>query len=122
MIKGKVFLTGGSGTLGKAIIRRAHDKNWPCGITVFSRDPVKQFPIKKEYPDVNFILGDVTDFSTLANAIAGHDVVLHLAAQKHIPTGEFNVMQTIGVNLTGSINVAEACLQNQVKKVVGKVL
>lgn len=118
MIRGKLFLTGGSGTLGKAIIRRAHKENWPCGITVFSRDPVKQFPIKKKYPDVNFIIGDVADFTALSNAIAGHDVVLHLAAQKHIPTGEFNVMQTISVNLQGSINVAEACLQNMVGKVV----
>ena len=45
-----------------------------------------------------------TDFGLLKGAIAGHDVVLHLAAQKHIPTGEFNVMQTIQVNLQGSIN------------------
>jgi len=119
MIEGKVFLTGGTGTLGKAIIRRAHEEDWPCEITVFSRDPMKQFPIKKEYPDVKFVVGDVCDFATLANAIAGHDIVLHLAAQKHIPTGEFNVMQTISVNLNGSINVAEACYHNLVKKVVG---
>jgi len=118
MIKGKVFLTGGSGTLGKAILKRGHEENWPCEFTVFSRDPVKQFPLKKKYPNVNFMIGDVTDFGALTNAIAGHDIVLHLAAQKHIPTGEFDVMQTIQVNLQGSINVAEACLQNLVKKVV----
>jgi len=118
MIKGKVFLTGGSGTLGKAILKRGHEENWPCEFTVFSRDPVKQFPLKKKYPSVNFMIGDITDFGALTNAIAGHDIVLHLAAQKHIPTGEFNVMQTIQVNLQGSINVAEACLQNLVKKVV----
>lgn len=119
MLKGKVFITGGSGTLGKAIIRRAHDLDWPCEITVFSRDPMKQFPIKKEYPGVRFLVGDVTDYVVLANAMAGHDIVLHLAAQKHIPVGEFNVMQTISVNLQGSINVAEACVQNLVKKCVG---
>ena len=119
MIEGKVFLTGGSGTLGKAVIRRAHSEGWPCEITVFSRDPMKQFPIKKEYPNVSFVIGDITDFVTLKNAIAGHDIVLHLAAQKHIPTGEFNVMQTIDVNLMGSINVAQACIENLVKKVVG---
>lgn len=119
MIKGKLFLTGGSGTLGKAIIRRAHEENWPCEITVYSRDPMKQFPIKKEYPDVKFVIGDVADFELLSNAMAGHDIVLHLAAQKHIPTGEFNVMQTINVNLIGSINVAQASIQNLVKQVVG---
>jgi len=119
MIKGKLFLTGGSGTLGKAIIRRAHEENWPCEITVYSRDPMKQFPIKKEYPKVKFVIGDIADFELLSSAIAGHDIVLHLAAQKHIPTGEFNVMQTINVNLIGSINVAMASVQNLVKKVVG---
>lgn len=119
MIEGKVFITGGSGTLGKAFIRRAFDEKWNCDITVFSRDPIKQLALKKEYPDVNFILGDITDFSSLSLAIVGHDVVIHMAAQKHIPTGEFNVMQTISVNLNGSINVAEACIQNMVKKCVG---
>jgi len=119
MIEGKIFLTGGSGTLGKAFIKRAHEEKWSCDITVFSRDPMKQFPIKKEYPDVNFIVGDICDFASLSNAIAGHDIVIHMAAQKHIPTGEFNVMQTIAVNLNGSINVAEACYHNMVKKCVG---
>lgn len=119
MLKGKVFLTGGTGTLGKAVIRRAHEENWPCEITVFSRDPIRQLKLKSEYPNVRFVLGDITDYGTLLHAMGGHDIVLHLAAQKHIPTGEFNVMQTISVNLQGSINVAEACLSNLVKKCVG---
>lgn len=119
MIEGKLFITGGAGTLGKAVIRRANQEGWPCDITVFSRDPMKQIALKKEYPSVNFILGDVTDFQSLKLAMAGHDVVLHLAAQKHIPVGEFNVMMTINVNLVGSINVAQACVENMVKKCVG---
>lgn len=119
MLTGKVFITGGSGTLGKAVIRRSYQEGWPCEITVFSRDPVKQFAIKKEYPHVNFVLGDVTDYQSVYQAMAGHDIVIHMAAQKHIPTGEFNVVQTIDVNLNGSQNVAIAAMANLVKKVVG---
>ena len=119
MIEGKLFITGGTGTLGKAVIRRAYSEGWPCEITVFSRDPMKQIALKKEYPEVKFVIGDIKDYGALQLAMLGHDVVLHLAAQKHIPTGEFNVMETINVNLIGSVNVAQACIENMVKKCVG---
>lgn len=115
----KVFMTGGSGTLGKAIVKRATEENWDCEFTVFSTDTMKHAKMRAKYPHVRYLVGDVRDYGTLHNAIAGHDIVLHLAAVKHIPVSEINSIDTIGVNIDGSLNVLNACVAHQVKQVLG---
>lgn len=117
MIEGKLFITGGAGFLGRGIIRRALDEKWPCDITVFSRDEVKHSNVKRQYPSVNFIRGDVSnDLEQLKGAVMGHDVVIHAAATKVIPVAEYNVVKTIYDNVIGTINVAYACAEAGVKK------
>lgn len=120
MIEGGLFITGGAGFLGRGIIQRATDENWPCNITIFSRDEVKHAKLKRQFPNVKTIRGDVAgDFDSLVNAMMGHDVVIHAAATKIIPVAEFNVVQTIRDNVIGSLNVAQAAAYAGVKQVIG---
>ena len=119
MICKKLFITGGAGTLGRAIINRAHKENWNCDISIYSTDAMKHFVVKKAFPKVNSIIGDVRDYESLSLAIAGHDMVIHGAAVKHIPVSEQSVLDTISINVDGSTNVALACIRNGVRKCVG---
>lgn len=119
IISGKILLTGGTGTLGTAIIGRAAKENWPCDITVFSRDEVKQQKIKRQYPHVRLILGDVADYDALSKAMIGHDSVWHLAAFKHIPAAERDPLACFQSNVIGSLNVARAAMDSGVKQVIG---
>jgi UDP-N-acetylglucosamine 4,6-dehydratase len=75
--------------------------------------------MKKEYPDCHYVLGDIRDISSLFCAFVGHDVVIHAAANKHIPACEDNVAEAITVNVQGSINVAMAAIEAGIKQVVG---
>lgn len=118
-LQGKVFITGGSGTLGRAIIRRATEEKWDCDITIFSRSWKAQNDIKRKYPHVKCVVGDVLDPVGLSMAIAGHDIVIHAAAMKHIVIGEENPAQVIEVNVNGSLNVLQACVENGVGEIVG---
>lgn len=119
MIKGNIFITGGTGFLGQGIIQRATVENWPCDITIFSRDEVKHEKLKRQFPKVKTIRGDVGgDFDHLLTAMTGHDVVIHAAATKIIPIAEFNVIQTIRDNVIGSINVAQAASLAGVKQCI----
>lgn len=113
----KVMITGGTGTLGRAIVPRARSMGWD--ITIFSRDPMKHYAMKQIFPDLKFVLGDITDFWALYNAMSGHDIVIHAAAMKHIPDGEHNPTAMYEINVTGSRNVAQAAVQLGIKKVVG---
>lgn len=120
MLKGSIFITGGSGFLGRAILRRAKKEKWPVRITCYSRDETKQWELKYKYPEVTCLLGDVSkDLPRLMAAMTGHDIVIHAGAIKFIDSAEYNVFETIETNIQGSINVAIAAKVAEVKTVVG---
>lgn len=118
-IEGKLLVTGGCGTLGRAIIHRATEENWNCDITVYSRDWNKHIALKRDYPNVRTVLGDILDPVSLNMAIAGHDIVIHAAAMKHVVEGEKYPLSVIENNVNGSVNVLTACVQYGVRHVVG---
>lgn len=118
MLSGRVLITGGTGYLGRGILRRAKRENWPCTFTIYSRDEMKQSVAKRDYPDARFVLGDVRDLDRLETTFVGHDTVIHTAAVKFIPEAEFNVSECIDVNVQGSRNVVMAARRAAVKNVV----
>lgn len=114
----KVLITGGSGYLGRAILRHM-GINYEHDFTVYSRDEAKQWEIAHRFPNVRLVLGDVRDEDKLEYAMAGQDVIIHAAAVKFIPEAERNVDETIGVNVEGSRAVARAAVKVGVPRVVG---
>jgi UDP-N-acetylglucosamine 4,6-dehydratase/5-epimerase len=120
MLNGKILITGGSGFLGRAILRKAKEQKWDAKFTIYSRDETKQWELKHKYPDVTCVLGDVSrDLDRLTAVMAGHDVVIHAAAVKYIPEAEWNVYETIDVNIEGSRNVTISARAAGVGKVIG---
>jgi len=119
MLTGNILITGGAGTLGRQIIKRAHEEDWDCQITIFSTDAVKHAYVRTLWPHVNCIVGDIRDAVTVYNAVAGKDIIIHAAAVKHIPESEKNSIDTFQVNVEGSINVAQAALYHNTSHVIG---
>jgi UDP-N-acetylglucosamine 4,6-dehydratase len=105
--------------LGRAIIRRATREKWDARFTVYSRDEEKQFKLRQRYPDVRCVLGDVLNLDRLMLAMQGFDTVIHASAVKFVPEAEFNVFETVDVNVRGSQNVAFAAHAARVGTVVG---
>lgn len=115
---GKVIITGGAGYLGRAILRQAKAMNWDAQFTVYSRDEEKQNRLRLRYPDVRCILGDVNDVDTLGAAVTGHDFLIHAAAVKFVPEAEFNVAETVRVNVDGTLAVARAAARAGIKTAI----
>ncbi len=115
----QVFVTGGAGFLGRALLGRLAEENPSLRVTVYSRDERKQSAVRSDFPHHNYILGDVRDLERLTLAMAGHDTVIHAAAMKYVPQAERNVEEAIAVNVDGSRNVATAALRVGVDRVVG---
>lgn len=114
MLTGSVLLTGGTGFLGRGILRR----QWPAEITVLSRDETKQAVCKERYSNAKYVLGDVTNPDTLDIFMKDIDTVIHAAAIKYIPEAEHNARECVQVNVLGTKNVIEACLRNGVQRAV----
>lgn len=117
--KGKTFLiTGGTGSLGKALIQRL--KSQGANIIVYSRDEGKQALIFGDQPDVVRVIGDVRDYDKLNVTLKRHEVdyIIHTAALKRIDDMEFYPDECVKTNINGSENVARAALENNVKKCI----
>lgn len=115
----RILITGGAGTLGTEIIRRAMEHEWGAHITIFSTDTLKHHAIKRLFPEVHCVVGDVRDPVTVYNAMAGHNIVIHTAAVKHIPDSEVNPTDTFEINVTGSRIILDAAIQHGIDRVIG---
>ena len=114
----KVLITGGSGFLGRGILRRVmRDLDWE--ITVYSRDETKQDLVRRIWPEARYILGDVRDYDLLTAAAIGHDAIIHAAAMKYIPEAELNATECVNVNIGGAQAVVRAARTAGISKVVG---
>lgn len=98
----KIFLTGGTGTLGQSLI-----KTLPYDFVVLSRDELKQAHAYQR-PGVSYVLGDVRDYGTVLEAMRGCDAVIHAAAMKRIEACEKFPNECRLTNVHGSYNVAAA--------------
>lgn len=119
-----VLITGGTGSLGKALTTNILEK-WPNvkRLVIYSRDEQKQYQMAQEfppskYPQIRFFIGDVRDFERLKRAMKGIEYVIHAAAMKHVPIAEYNPMECVKTNILGAENVINACLETDVENVV----
>ena len=111
----KVLITGGTGTLGKELIKKFY-KEWD--ITVFSRDELKQAQLQAIYPKVKFIIGDVKDYQSVSKAVRNIDVIFHCAAMKRIEVCEVNPIEAVKTNVLGTENVVMAAKEKGIKKLI----
>lgn len=109
--KEKILIVGGTGTLGKALLSIIPISS---EITVLSREEIKQQQLKRLFPKVKFVIGDIRDYESLKPHFLGKTTVFHLAAMKHVDVAEENPEEAIKINLLGSLNVAKACIESNV--------
>jgi FlaA1/EpsC-like NDP-sugar epimerase len=140
VLKGKrVLVTGGTGSLGKVLVRRllGGEMGEPAQITVFSRDEAKQhsmrlaFQHKRTATDeviyrnferlLQFRIGDVRDPHSVATALRDADVVFNAAALKQVPSCEYFPFEAVQTNVVGAENIIRAVREHRlaVETVVG---
>lgn len=98
-----ILIIGGTGSLGQKLIE--HYYNEKNRIVIFSRDELKQANLKKKYPYLECIIGDIRDSESVSSAFSRelkYDIVFHTAALKHVDLGEENVSQFVKTNYSGT--------------------
>jgi UDP-N-acetylglucosamine 4,6-dehydratase len=121
MLNGKnILITGGTGSFGKQFVRTILKNYKPNKIIIYSRDELKQYEMAQKFNDacMRYFIGDVRDLPRLLKAMSGVDFVVHAAALKHVPIAEYNPMECIKTNVIGAQNVIDACIANNVKKII----
>jgi UDP-N-acetylglucosamine 4,6-dehydratase len=116
-----ILITGGTGSFGHTFIPMTLDKFNPRRLVIYSRDEMKQWEMAKLYQNddrVRFFIGDIRDKSRLSRALKDIDFVVHAAATKIVPTAEYNPFECVKTNITGAMNLIDACIDQGVKRVV----
>ena len=116
-----ILITGGTGSFGNTFVPMTLAKYNPKKIIIYSRDEMKQWEMAKLFQRderVRFFVGDVRDRDRLYRAFDGVDYVVHAAATKIVPTAEYNPFECVKTNITGAMNLIDACIDKGIKRVV----
>jgi len=136
--KKRVLITGGTGSLGKMLTRRilSGQLGIPQSVIVFSRDEAKQHEMRMEYLNrrtvteevmyhnfertLQFKIGDVRDFHSIAQALTNVDIVFNAAALKQVPACEYFPYEAVRTNIEGAENIVRAIkeLRSNIETVV----
>ena len=104
-----ILVTGGSGFLGRHLIRRLLDKYQDIEVRTISRG---ENAIRKMLGECHSerlvpIVGDIRDVDSLKYAMRDTDTVVHLAAMKHIDLCEMYPLEAITINVIGTKNLLD---------------
>ncbi len=114
----KILILGGTGSLSQEYVKYSQNNEVKGNITVFSRDEYKQYKMKEKYPEVKYILGDIRNYESVFDAIKQVEIVINFAALKQIDTLQHNTLEAVSTNIYGTKNVARACQEIGVYKVI----
>ncbi len=107
--KEKVFITGGGGFLGKAIVKMLVNKNY--SVKSFSRN----FYQELDELGVEQIQGNLVNLGQISKSCIDCDLVFHVAAKPGI-WGKWD--DYFDVNVTGTQNVIAACKKNKIPRLI----
>lgn len=114
-----IAITGGTGSFGSMYLKKII--KYPIKeLRILSRDEEKQNTLRYIYTNkkIKFILCDVRDYKNVEINLKNVDYVIHAAALKQVPSCEFFPEEAIKTNTLGTLNVANACIANNVKKAI----
>ena len=120
-----VMVTGAAGSIGSELCRQLASFG-PKKLVLFDNGETPMHNLRLEleerFKDLDFVpvIGDVRQERRLDYVFRAHrpQVVFHAAAYKHVPLMEENPCEAVRVNVAGSRNVADKCIEYDVEKMV----
>jgi UDP-glucose 4-epimerase len=127
-----ILVTGGTGSLGNAVVERllSGRVGVPAKVTVFSRDEAKQHAMRVRFEQranatedvmyrnwertLQFRIGDVRDYHSVREAVRDVQIVLNIAALKHVPACEYFPYEAVLTNIIGPQQIVRAIRENDI--------
>jgi UDP-glucose 4-epimerase len=114
----RAFVTGAAGFIGSSLCDRLLRENWEVvGWDNFSTGQVEFVEAAKQSPRFHLVTGDNLSLEQLTKAMAGSEVVFHLAANADVRFGLEHPRKDLEQNTIATFNVLEAMRTNAIKKI-----
>lgn len=116
----RILVTGGAGFIGSHITEYLL-KNGVGFVRIFDnlstglRENIDH--LLKQYKNLEFYYGDITNLDHCREAMQGIDLVCHQAAAGSVPKSMLNPLHYHNTNVTGFLNILEAVRENGVKRI-----
>ncbi len=109
--KPRVFITGGTGFLGRHLVPRLIDEGFRLHLLVRTPERLGGLPVQR----LEVIRGDIEDFDAVCNGMDGCDYAVHAAGHFRF-WGRPSVF--FGANVAGTSNMLEAAIRTGVTKLI----
>lgn len=117
----RILVTGATGFLGRALVKRLSDDPFIERLCVLSRDEHKIYNLANQYEScysLRTFVGCVRDAGRMRTAMQGVDAVIHAAALKRIDAVINESIELDKTNVQGTVNVLQAAMESGVRKVL----
>ena len=111
----KIFITGGAGYVGAVLTPHLISKGFK--VTVFDLMIYGDNLLKKD-SNLKIVKGDIRDTELLNKALAGHDILIHLACISNDPSFELNPKLGKSINLDAFVPLVETAKKNSIKRFI----
>jgi len=117
LLKNKsILITGGAGSLGTVLV----EKLLMCQIKqirVLDINEHALFQVKRKFQDdrLRILFGNISNTDRLEMACDGIDIIIHAAALKNLEITEFNAIDSIEINVNGTLNMIKTAIKKQPK-------
>lgn len=114
-----ILVTGGAGFIGShvctALVEKGHAVRCFESFATGKRENIAHLDGRKGF---TLVTGDIRQGVDVAKAVHGMDMIVHLAALGSVPRSIADPLASEAANLTGFLNVLEACRVNGIERLV----
>jgi dTDP-glucose 4,6-dehydratase len=122
----RVLVTGAAGFIGSHYVRSMLSGDYPgfedAEVTVFDKltyaGNLENLAPVADSSRYRFVQGDICDPTQVAEAIAGHDIVLNFAAESHVDRSIYGAAEFVVTNVLGAQTLFDACVRAGTGRVV----
>lgn len=114
-----ILITGGAGSIGSCLVRTLLEAD-PRSVILLDNNEGALYDLEQDLKSskVSAVITDVNDKQMMEPLFDGVDFVFHLAALKNVPMCEYNPYEAVKTNVTGTRNVIDLCLRENVEKMI----
>ncbi|KAG0511278.1 MAG: UDP-glucose 4-epimerase [Nitrosopumilales archaeon] len=114
----KIFVTGGAGFIGSALVKSFLEKNYTVMIFDNFSNSSEENVSTLLNKGASLVKGDVRKFEDIEKALNDYDLVIHLAAQISVEESIKKPELTHSINVGGTENLLKACVAKKVNKII----